>query len=93
VSVNPDKGAANHGAIPGADISLHLARHGVRVEAATLTVDDVRVDDALLSQAFDLGADLLVMGGYGHSRLGEFVLGGATRHILRQITIPVFMSH
>ena len=93
VSVNPEKGSVSHGAIPGADVSLHLARHGVRVEAATLTVDDVRVDDALLSQAFDLGADLLVMGGYGHSRLGEFVLGGATRHILRQITIPVFMSH
>jgi len=79
--------------LPGADISLHLARHGVRVEAETFNADGVRVDDALLSRAFDTGADLLVMGAYGHSRLGELVLGGATRHILRQLTIPVFMSH
>lgn len=93
VSVNPQRGTRGHGAMPGADISLHLARHGVRAEAQTITADDVRVDDALLSHAFDVGADLIVMGAYGHSRLGEFVLGGATRHMLRQITIPVFMSH
>jgi nucleotide-binding universal stress UspA family protein len=92
VSVNPDDGPGD-GPLPGADISLHLARHGVRVEAETFNSDGVRVDDALLSRAFDTGADLLVMGAYGHSRLGELVLGGATRHILRQLTIPVFMSH
>ncbi len=93
LSVNPRGGRAGHGPIAGADISLHLARHGVRVEAATVNADDVRVDDMLLSQAADAGADLIVMGAYGHSRLGEYVLGGATRHILRQITVPVFMSH
>ena len=65
----------------------------MRVEAESFNADGVRVDDALLSRAFDTGADLLVMGAYGHSRLGELVLGGATRHILRQLTIPVFMSH
>ncbi len=93
LSVNPHGGRAGHGPIAGADISLHLARHGVRVEAAMVTATDVRVDDMLLSQAADAGADLIVMGAYGHSRLGEYVLGGATRHILRQITMPVFMSH
>src|SRR5262245_20615869 len=93
VSVNPQSGPGGHGPIPGADISLHLARHGVRAEAETIVAEDVRVDDALLSHAFDVSADLIVMGAYGHSRLGEFVLGGATRHMLRQITIPVFMSH
>ena len=93
LSINPHGGRAGHGPIAGADISLHLARHGVRVEASTVNADDVRVDDMLLSQAADAGADLIVMGGYGHSRLGEFVLGGATRHLLRQITMPVFMSH
>ena len=92
VSVGPE-GGLDDGALPGADISQHLARHGVRVEAETFNADGVRVDDALLSRAFDTGADLLVMGAYGHSRLGELVLGGATRHILRQLTIPVFMSH
>jgi nucleotide-binding universal stress UspA family protein len=93
LSVNPRRGPGGHGAIPGADIALHLARHGVRAEAASITTDEVAVDDMLLSQAADSGADLIVMGGYGHSRLGELVLGGATRHILRQITVPVFMSH
>jgi nucleotide-binding universal stress UspA family protein len=93
LSVNPRRGIAGHGPIAGADMSLHLARHGVRVEAAAVNTDDVRVDDMLLSQAADAGADLIVMGAYGHSRLGEYVLGGATRHLLRQITVPVFMSH
>ena len=93
VSINPHGGPGGHGPVAGADISLHLARHGVRVEASTIHAEDVRVDDLLLSQAADSGADLIVMGAYGHSRLGEFVLGGATRHILRQITVPVLMSH
>jgi nucleotide-binding universal stress UspA family protein len=93
LSVNPRSGVDAHGAIPGADIALHLARHDVTVEAATVATDDVRVDDMLLSQASDMEADLIVMGAYGHSRLGELVLGGATRHLLRQITVPVFMSH
>jgi nucleotide-binding universal stress UspA family protein len=93
LSVNPRVGPRKHGEVPGADIALHLARHGVRAQAASVTADEVRVDDILLSQAADESADLLVMGAYGHSRLGELVLGGATRHILRQITVPVFMSH
>jgi len=93
LSVNPSIGPGGHGDVPGADIALHLARHGVRAEAASVTTSDVSVDDMLLSQAADAGADLLVMGAYGHSRLGELILGSATRHILRQITVPVFMSH
>jgi nucleotide-binding universal stress UspA family protein len=93
LSVNPRSGPGGHGAIPGADIALHLARHGVRAEVSSITTDEVAIDDMLLSQAADSGADLIVMGAYGHSRLGELVLGGATRHILRQITVPVLMSH
>ena len=54
---------------------------------------DIDVADALLSHAADSGADLIVMGGYGHSRLREFVLGGVTRSILRSMTVPVLMSH
>ena len=93
LSVNPRVGPGGHGEVPGADIALHLARHGVRAEVASVNTDDVRVDDMLLSRAADAGADLIVMGGYGHSRLGELMLGGATRHLLRQITVPVLMSH
>ena len=54
---------------------------------------DIDVADALLSHAADSGTDFIVMGGYGHSRLREFVLGGVTRSILRSMTVPVLMSH
>jgi nucleotide-binding universal stress UspA family protein len=79
--------------VPGADIALHLARHGIRTEAASTRSVDLPVGDVLLSFAADCGADLLVMGAYGHSRLREMLLGGATRHILRHMTVPVLMSH
>lgn len=83
----------SHGALPGADISLHLARHGIKVAATHLVGEEVAVGDTLLNRIADEGADLLVMGAYGRSRLSEFVLGGVTRHILRHMTVPVLMSH
>jgi nucleotide-binding universal stress UspA family protein len=93
LAINPRGGLHGHGEVPGADIALHLARHGVRAEASALKSDDVDVGALLLSQAADLNADLIVMGAYGHSRLREVVLGGATREILRSMTVPVFLSH
>jgi nucleotide-binding universal stress UspA family protein len=82
-----------HGELPGADISLHLARHGVKAAIEQTVSADISVGDALLSRAADLGADLLVMGAYGHSRMHELLLGGATRTLLRSMTLPVLMSH
>jgi nucleotide-binding universal stress UspA family protein len=79
--------------IPGADIALHLARHGVNAVADQIRGADISVGDMLLSRAADLGADLIVCGAYGHSRLREMVLGGATRHLLQHMTVPVLMSH
>jgi nucleotide-binding universal stress UspA family protein len=79
--------------IPSADIALHLARHGIAAEAASTSSVDIGVGNALLSRAADLGADLIVMGAYGHSRMREMVLGGATRHLLQHMTVPVLMSH
>jgi nucleotide-binding universal stress UspA family protein len=80
--------------IPGADIATVLARHGVRVEVADIeTGPGAAVGEVLLSQVADSGADLLVMGGYGHARWRELVMGGATRTILRSMTVPVLMSH
>ena len=64
-----------------------------RAEASALKSDDVEIGALLLSQAADLDADLIVMGAYGHSRLRELVLGGATREILRSMTVPVLLSH
>jgi len=90
---NPKRGLGAHGEEPGADIARHLARHGLKVEVAKAIADDVADSALLLNQASDMGADLLVMGAYGHSRLREFILGGVTRSLLREMTVPVLLSH
>lgn len=80
--------------VPAADIANHLARHGLAVTAArTFLADGLSPADALLDYASDCGADLLVVGGYGHSRTREMILGGVTRDLLRHMTVPVLMSH
>jgi nucleotide-binding universal stress UspA family protein len=79
--------------IEGADMGQHLARHGLKVDVHRIGGGNIDVADALLSHAADSGADFMVMGGYGHSRLREFVLGGVTHSIFRTMTVPVLMSH
>ena len=79
--------------IPGADMGQHLARHGLKVDVKRITGGNIDVADALLSHAADANIDFVVMGGYGHSRLREFVLGGVTRSILRAMTAPTLLSH
>jgi nucleotide-binding universal stress UspA family protein len=91
--VNPQPGGDLHGEEPGADIAQHLARHGVKVTVERIVAPDLGPDDALLNRAAESGADLIVIGGYGHSRLRELVLGGVTRGLLRHMTVPVLMSH
>lgn len=81
-----------HGEQPGADIALYLARHGVNVEVAMQQTGE-DVGEAMLSLAADRHCDLLVMGGYGHTRLREMLLGGVTATILRSMTLPVLMAH
>lgn len=75
------------------DIGRHLARHDIKIEVRRTPAADIDVASIILSHVVDCSASLLVMGGYGHSRLREFVLGGATRGVLAAMTIPVFMSH
>ena len=79
--------------LDGADIGQHLARHGLKVDVHRISGASIDVGDALLSHAADSGADFMVMGGYGHSRLREFVLGGVTRSIFESMTVPVLISH
>lgn len=79
--------------IPGADVAQMLARHGVAVELRRIGAVGMSVADALLNHASESAADLVVMGGYGRSRLREFVLGGTTRAMLTSMTTPVLMSH
>jgi nucleotide-binding universal stress UspA family protein len=82
-----------HGGEPGADLALHLARHGLDVNVKRIGDSGIDVGNALLSHAADSEADLLVMGGYGHSRFRQFVFGGTTSEILSSMTIPVLMAH
>lgn len=79
--------------IPGADLGQHLARHGLKVEVKRITSPDIDVASTILSYAADSSADMIVMGGYGHSRLREFILGGVTRGLLESMTVPALMSH
>ena len=79
--------------LPGADIATHLTRHGVNVTIERIPVGKIDVSNAILSYAADTDPDLIVMGGYGHSRLREFILGGTTRGMLASMTKPTLMSH
>ncbi|WP_342363985.1 universal stress protein [Terrarubrum flagellatum] len=78
--------------LPGFDFARHLARHGLEVSSTRLA-NGIGVANRLLSHAADSGADILIMGGYGHSRFRETLFGGATLGILATMTLPVFMTH
>jgi nucleotide-binding universal stress UspA family protein len=91
--VTVSKAEGSRSELPGFDIAHHLARHKLKVDLKRIVASDIDVPSALLSHAADTAADLIVMGGYGHSRLREFVLGGATRGLLESMTVPVLMSH
>lgn len=91
--VDPKIGVERHGQVPGADIAVHLARHGVEVSVEQAHASGVAVADVILNRVADWGADLVVMGGYGRARLREIVLGGASRDMLQRMTVPVLMSH
>jgi nucleotide-binding universal stress UspA family protein len=79
--------------IRGAEIAKHLARHDVKVQISTIPAADIDVTNAILSYVADTSATLIVMGGYGHAKLREVILGGVTRDMLKSMTVPVFMSH
>lgn len=93
LAINPPTGPGRPGRLAGLDIALHLSRHGINVEAKALEVRDIGVGDALLSHAGDLGADMLVMGAYGHARFRQSLFGGVTRRIQESMTVPVLLSH
>lgn len=88
-----DARAVEPGEIAGTEIAAALARHGVKVTVQKSVADEISVADDILSRLADSGADLLVMGAYGYSRLREMVFGGVTQHIFRHMTVPTLMSH
>ena len=81
------------GRLPDTEIAATLARHGAKVTSARTLAPETSVSDAILNRGADEGADLLVMGAYGHSRFRELVFGGVTRGITRQMTVPTLLSH
>ena len=93
VCIDPDRTSPAVGDLPGTDIATALARHGVRCQIVEASSSAGDVGHEIARQASAFGADLLVMGCYGHSRVREFLLGGASRDILANVTLPVLMSH
>lgn len=89
---NPQAQGNTQGELPGNDIALYLARHGLKVEVLRRTARD-DIGNALLTLAAETASDTIVMGGYGHSRFREILLGGVTRTVLDAMTVPVLMSH
>jgi nucleotide-binding universal stress UspA family protein len=93
VWINPEDDPIAAGDLPAAEICATLARHGVKCQASQASAFGADVGPELLRQARAFGSELLVMGCYGHSRFREFVLGGASRDVMKEAGIPVLMSH
>jgi nucleotide-binding universal stress UspA family protein len=93
LSFSPPGDIEAEGRLPASHLVEHLRRHGIAAEASTLPSGEIGVGDLILSRAADLTADLIVMGGYGHSRTREFIFGGVTRSLLQHMTVPVLMAH
>ncbi|MGI9356300.1 MAG: universal stress protein [Rhizobiaceae bacterium] len=90
--INPEERREAHGDEPGADIAAHLERHGIKTMVDIHVAPQASPDNLILNYMSDSGADLLVMGAYGHSRLREKAFGGVTNTIMHQMTTPVMMS-
>ncbi|HXP31847.1 MAG TPA: universal stress protein [Stellaceae bacterium] len=93
LSFDPPGDIDTGGRLPASHLVEHLRRHGIAAVASTLPLGEVGVGDQILSRAADLGCDLIVMGGYGHSRTRELIFGGASRSLLQHMTVPVLMAH
>ncbi len=91
--VDPQKEEDVAEELPGAEMAASLARHNVNAVADNLVSGGVGVGETLLNHVSDSGADLLVIGAWGHSRLREYVFGGVTAHLIRHMTVPVIFSH
>jgi nucleotide-binding universal stress UspA family protein len=88
-----ERGNSGDALAPDTTIAASLARHGIKTTVCTSVAGDIGTGDEILSRVADAGADLLVMGAYGHSRMREMIFGGATRHLVRHMTVPTLFSH
>ncbi|WP_025662780.1 universal stress protein [Rhizobium sp. IBUN] len=90
--VDPVARSYGNGEEPGSDIAIFLSRHGVKVKVDRLASGGRRVDETLRRHAMDVGADMIVMGAYGHPRLQQRLFGGVTRSMLKDSKVPLFIS-
>jgi nucleotide-binding universal stress UspA family protein len=93
VTFDPEKLGLGMSDLPDPDIGADLARHGAKVTVSSQPSAGLDVGSLILSRAADMAADLIVMGAYGHSRIRELILGGATRKLFKSMTVPTLMSH
>jgi nucleotide-binding universal stress UspA family protein len=91
--VDPEDTSGRDGSASSSDIAKHLDRHGARIEVSIADSNGRNVSDVILEQATRASADLIVMGGYGHSRAREWMIGGATRDMLNSSSFPILMAH
>ncbi|MCL5777700.1 universal stress protein [Limibaculum sp. FT325] len=91
--IDPKAGSGRYGEEPGADIARQIARHGIEVSVDRLPAMGKPVAECIMTHASDFGAGMIVMGGYGHSKLSEQIFGGVTRDMLRGSALPILMSH
>jgi len=90
--VDPDTSSIANGPEPGADIAAYLAHHGIKVDVDRLPSGGEPIADVLKQHATDISADLVVMGGYGHSRTREWIFGGVTRSMIDDPSLPILMA-
>lgn len=88
-SANPKTGDD----VPGAELARYLSEHGIKAEISRTTSNDLDVGDMLLNDVAENGHDMVVVGGYGHRRIREMILGGVTHDLLQRMTVPVLFSH
>ena len=88
-----DERRREEASLPDTEIASAIARHGAKVKVTNVMPKQGSSANAIIARAAELKADLIVMGAYGHARLSEFVFGGATRHLLKEMTVPVLFSH
>ena len=93
VLIDPVPSFEGHGPEPGADLATYLGRHGIEATVHRLPREGKETGEVLRRTAADLGADLIVMGGFGHSRLRQRIFGGTTTAMLKNAAIPVLMAH
>jgi nucleotide-binding universal stress UspA family protein len=93
VLIDPVPSFEGHGPEPGADLAAYLARHGIKATVHRLPREGKETGEVLRRTAADLAADLIVMGGFGHSRLRERIFGGTTTSMMKETTLPVIMAH